>query len=106
MCEGVVPAKGKLVLRIRFQPQIVGEHSTDYFTITSAGSHLETVLKVVGSCKGTKAFLFLPVSFLPLEGKRLVLREGLEIIISLWSQTKPLLGSWLSLVYLLVFKLS
>ncbi|NXU14680.1 CFA65 protein, partial [Pardalotus punctatus] len=49
---GVVPAKGKLVLCIRFQPQIVGEHSTDYFTITSAGYHLETVLKVVGSCKG------------------------------------------------------
>ncbi|NXC02043.1 CFA65 protein, partial [Orthonyx spaldingii] len=50
--RGVVPAKGKLVLRIRFQPQIVGEHSTDYFTIMSAESHFETVLKVVGSCKG------------------------------------------------------
>ncbi|NXE89023.1 CFA65 protein, partial [Menura novaehollandiae] len=54
---GVVPAKGKLVLRIRFQPQIVGEHSTDYFTITSAGCHLETVLKVVGSCKGPSVSL-------------------------------------------------
>ncbi|NXM70139.1 CFA65 protein, partial [Serilophus lunatus] len=50
--HGVVPAKGKLVLRIRFQPQIVGEHSTDYFTIASAGCLPETVLKVVGSCKG------------------------------------------------------
>ncbi|NXC35212.1 CFA65 protein, partial [Campylorhamphus procurvoides] len=50
--HGVVPAKGKLVLCIRFQPQIVGEHSNDYFTITSAGCLLETVLKVVGSCKG------------------------------------------------------
>ncbi|NWV30401.1 CFA65 protein, partial [Origma solitaria] len=54
---GVVPAKGKLVLRIRFQPQIVGEHSTDYFTIASAGCHLETVLKVVGSCKGPSVSL-------------------------------------------------
>ncbi|XP_027534628.1 cilia- and flagella-associated protein 65 isoform X1 [Neopelma chrysocephalum] len=50
--HGVVPAKGKLVLCIQFQPQVVGEHSTDYFTITSAGCLLETVLKVVGSCKG------------------------------------------------------
>uniref|UniRef100_A0A8C3NUV1 Cilia and flagella associated protein 65 n=1 Tax=Cyanoderma ruficeps TaxID=181631 RepID=A0A8C3NUV1_9PASS len=57
VCEGVVPAKGKLVLCIRFQPQIVGEHSTDYFTITSAGCHLETVLKVVGSCKGPSVSL-------------------------------------------------
>ncbi|NXE01264.1 CFA65 protein, partial [Chaetorhynchus papuensis] len=53
----VVPAKGKLVLCIRFQPQIVGEHSTSYFTITSAGHHLETVLKVVGSCKGPSVSL-------------------------------------------------
>ncbi|NXJ73978.1 CFA65 protein, partial [Trogon melanurus] len=50
--NGVVPAKGKLVLSIRFQPQTVGEHSTDYFTIVSAGYLLQTVLKVVGSCKG------------------------------------------------------
>ncbi|KAM9630301.1 cilia- and flagella-associated protein 65 [Morphnus guianensis] len=50
--HGVVPANGKLVLCIRFQPQIVGEHSTDYFTIISAGCLLQTVLKVVGSCKG------------------------------------------------------
>ncbi|XP_068877003.1 cilia- and flagella-associated protein 65 isoform X2 [Aphelocoma coerulescens] len=55
--HGVVPAKGKLVLCIRFQPQIVGEHSTSYFTITSAGCHLETVLKVVGSCKGPSVSL-------------------------------------------------
>ncbi|XP_062354395.1 cilia- and flagella-associated protein 65 [Cinclus cinclus] len=55
--HGVVPAKGKLVLWIRFQPQVVGEHSTDYFTITSAGCHLETVLKVVGSCKGPSVSL-------------------------------------------------
>ncbi|NWH89784.1 CFA65 protein, partial [Aegithalos caudatus] len=55
--HGVVPAKGKLVLCIRFQPQVVGEHSTDYFTITSAGYHLETVLKVVGSCKGPSVSL-------------------------------------------------
>ncbi|XP_039553133.1 cilia- and flagella-associated protein 65 isoform X1 [Passer montanus] len=53
----VVPAKGKLVLWIRFQPQVVGEHSTDYFTITSAGCHLKTVLKVVGSCKGPSVSL-------------------------------------------------
>ncbi|NXO11170.1 CFA65 protein, partial [Oriolus oriolus] len=57
MCRGVVPAKGKLVLCIRFKPQIVGEHSTDYFTITSAGGHLQTVLKVVGSCKGPSVSL-------------------------------------------------
>ncbi|NWX42945.1 CFA65 protein, partial [Steatornis caripensis] len=50
--NGVVPANGKLVLCIRFQPQIVGQHSTDYFTIISAGCLLQTVLKVVGSCKG------------------------------------------------------
>ncbi|NWU32774.1 CFA65 protein, partial [Dyaphorophyia castanea] len=55
--HGVVPAKGKLVLCIRFQPQIVGVHSTDYFTITSAGHHLETVLKVAGSCKGPSVSL-------------------------------------------------
>ncbi|NXQ35424.1 CFA65 protein, partial [Alaudala cheleensis] len=55
--RGVVPAKGKLVLCIRFQPQIVGEQSTDYFTITSAGCHLETVLKVVGSCRGPSVSL-------------------------------------------------
>uniref|UniRef100_A0A8C8AGE9 Cilia and flagella associated protein 65 n=1 Tax=Otus sunia TaxID=257818 RepID=A0A8C8AGE9_9STRI len=50
--HGVVPAKGKLVLCIQFQPQTVGEHSTDYFTVISAGCLLQTVLKVVGSCKG------------------------------------------------------
>ncbi|NXO63631.1 CFA65 protein, partial [Phainopepla nitens] len=55
--HGIVPAKGKLVLCIRFQPQVVGEHSTDYFTIISAGCHLETVLKVVGSCKGPSVSL-------------------------------------------------
>ncbi|NWY90179.1 CFA65 protein, partial [Loxia curvirostra] len=53
----VVPAKGKLVLCVRFQPEVVGEHSTDYFTITSAGCHLKTVLKVVGSCKGPSVSL-------------------------------------------------
>ncbi|NXX38306.1 CFA65 protein, partial [Tricholaema leucomelas] len=52
MSHGVVPAKGKLVLCIRFQPQTAGEHSTNYFTISSAGCLLQTVLKVVGSCKG------------------------------------------------------
>ncbi|NXD27312.1 CFA65 protein, partial [Spelaeornis formosus] len=55
--HGVVPAKGKLVLCIRFQPQIVGEHSTDYFTVTAAECHLKTVLKVVGSCKGPSVSL-------------------------------------------------
>ncbi|NXG43747.1 CFA65 protein, partial [Psilopogon haemacephalus] len=50
--DGVVPAKGKLVLCIRFQPQTAGEHSTNYFTISSAECLLQTVLKVVGSCKG------------------------------------------------------
>ncbi|XP_055575401.1 cilia- and flagella-associated protein 65 [Falco cherrug] len=50
--HGVVPARGKLVLCIRFQPQTAGEHNTDYFTILSAGCLLQTVLKVVGSCKG------------------------------------------------------
>ncbi|NXH39067.1 CFA65 protein, partial [Dicaeum eximium] len=55
--HGVVPARGKLVLCIQFQPQIVGEQSTDYFTITSAGDHLETVLKVTGSCKGPSVSL-------------------------------------------------
>ncbi|KAM9235259.1 cilia- and flagella-associated protein 65 [Leptosomus discolor] len=55
--HGVVPAKGKLVLCIRFRPQTVGEHSTDYFTIISAGCLLQTVLKVVGSCKGPSVSL-------------------------------------------------
>ncbi|XP_030310179.1 cilia- and flagella-associated protein 65 [Calypte anna] len=50
--KGVVPANGKLVLSIQFHPQTVGKHSTDYFTVTSAGCLLQTVLKVVGSCKG------------------------------------------------------
>ncbi|NXH29691.1 CFA65 protein, partial [Myiagra hebetior] len=55
--RGVVPAKGKLVLCIQFRPQIVGEHSTAYFTITSTACHLKTVLKVVGSCKGPSVSL-------------------------------------------------
>ncbi|XP_009994564.1 PREDICTED: coiled-coil domain-containing protein 108 [Chaetura pelagica] len=55
--KAVVPANGKLVLHIRFQPQTVGKHSTDYFTITSAGCLLQDVLKVVGSCKGPLVFL-------------------------------------------------
>lgn len=80
--HGVVPAKGKLVLCIRFQPQIVGEHSTAYFTITSAGHHLETVLKVAGSCKGTKAFPVSPCQLLTTGGKRFVLGEGLGTIIA------------------------
>uniref|UniRef100_U3IZB5 Cilia and flagella associated protein 65 n=1 Tax=Anas platyrhynchos platyrhynchos TaxID=8840 RepID=U3IZB5_ANAPP len=50
--HSVVPAKGKLVLCIRFQPRTVGEHSTDYFTVVSAGCLQQAVLKVVGSCKG------------------------------------------------------
>nr|XP_025951513.1 cilia- and flagella-associated protein 65 [Dromaius novaehollandiae] len=50
--DGVVPAKGKLALCIQFQPQTVGKHSADYFTVVSAGCLLQTVLKVVGSCKG------------------------------------------------------
>ncbi|NWJ00164.1 CFA65 protein, partial [Crypturellus undulatus] len=50
--QGVVPAKGKLVLYIRFHPHTVGKHSTDYFTVLSAGCLLQTVLKVIGSCKG------------------------------------------------------
>ncbi|NXF92889.1 CFA65 protein, partial [Eubucco bourcierii] len=52
MSHGVVPAKGKLVMCIQFQPQTAGEHSTNYFTVSSAGCLLQTVLKVVGSCKG------------------------------------------------------
>lgn len=82
MSHGVVPAKGKLVLCIRFEPQTVGETSTDYFTITSAGCHLETVLKVVGSCKGTKDFPVSPCQLLTPGGKRLVLGEGLGAIIA------------------------
>ncbi|KAM6268884.1 cilia- and flagella-associated protein 65 [Porphyrio hochstetteri] len=50
--RGVVPARGKLSLHIRFQPQTVGQHSTDSFIVRSAGCLLQTVLKVVGSCKG------------------------------------------------------
>ncbi|XP_019472669.1 cilia- and flagella-associated protein 65 isoform X3 [Meleagris gallopavo] len=50
--HAVVPAKGKLALGIRFQPQTVGEHSTDYFTVTPTGCLQQTVLKMVGSCKG------------------------------------------------------
>ncbi|XP_025008202.2 cilia- and flagella-associated protein 65 isoform X3 [Gallus gallus] len=50
--HAVVPAKGKLALCIRFQPQAVGEHSTDYFTVTPTGCLQQTVLKMVGSCKG------------------------------------------------------
>ncbi|XP_031446362.1 cilia- and flagella-associated protein 65 isoform X1 [Phasianus colchicus] len=52
MSHAVVPAKGKLALCIRFQPQAVGEHSTDYFTVTPTGCLQQTVLKMVGSCKG------------------------------------------------------
>ncbi|OXB77110.1 UNVERIFIED_CONTAM: hypothetical protein H355_007757 [Colinus virginianus] len=50
--HAVVPAKGKLALCIQFQPQAVGEHSTDYFTVTPTGCLQQTVLKMVGSCKG------------------------------------------------------
>ncbi|NXX97356.1 CFA65 protein, partial [Centropus bengalensis] len=55
--HAVVPAKGRMVLSIQFQPQRVGEHSTDYFTIIYAGGLLQTVLKVVGSCKGPSVSL-------------------------------------------------
>ncbi|NXX10180.1 CFA65 protein, partial [Podargus strigoides] len=55
--HGVVPANGKLVLCIQFQPQTVGQQSTDYFTIMYAGCLLQAVLKVVGSCKGPSVSL-------------------------------------------------
>lgn len=76
MSHGVVPANGKLDLCVRFQPQTVGEHSTDYFTIVSAGCLLQTVLKVVGSCKGTRVKAF-PVSPCLLLS---TVREGLETV--------------------------
>ncbi|XP_015724709.1 cilia- and flagella-associated protein 65 isoform X2 [Coturnix japonica] len=52
LSHAIVPAKGKLALCVRFQPQAVGEHSTDYFTVTPTGCLQRTVLKMVGSCKG------------------------------------------------------
>lgn len=82
--HGVVPAKGKLVLCIRFQPQTVGEHSTDYFTIVSAGCLLQTVLKVVGLCKGTRMKVFLVSSCLvSAAGEGQVLGEGLGAVTAL-----------------------
>lgn len=82
MAHGVVPANGKLVLCIRFQPQTVGEHSTDYFTIVSAGCLLQTVLKVVGLCKGTrlKDFPVSPCLLLSTVGEGLVLGEGVGTV--------------------------
>ncbi|XP_065606522.1 cilia- and flagella-associated protein 65 [Cyrtonyx montezumae] len=50
--HAVVPAKGKLALSIQFQPQAVGELCTDYLTVTPTGCLQQTVLKMVGSCKG------------------------------------------------------
>ena len=78
--HSVVPAKGKLVLCIRFQPRTVGEHSTDYFTVISAGCLQQTVLKVVGSCKGITVKSFHVPLRLPLspEGKGLMPGEGLS----------------------------
>lgn len=101
--HGVVPAKGKLVLCIRFQPQTVGAHSTDYFTITSAGCLLQTVLKVVGSCKGTrvKAFPVSPCLLLSTTGQGQVLQEGLGTVTALshiltfcWDSGCPLCTIW------------
>lgn len=91
--HGLVPAKGKLVLSIRFQPQVVGEHSTDYFTITSAGCLLQTVLKVVGFCKGNRVKA-LPVSLclLSATGEGLVLGQGLRTVTA-FSHNLPSAGT-------------
>lgn len=72
--HAVVPAKGKLALCIRFQPQAVGEHSTDYFTVTPTGCLQQTVLKMVGSCKGES----FPCFLLPLSPAGEVLMLGEE----------------------------
>uniref|UniRef100_A0A8C3S3X0 Coiled-coil domain containing 108 n=1 Tax=Chelydra serpentina TaxID=8475 RepID=A0A8C3S3X0_CHESE len=48
----IVPANGKLLISVRFSPQTVGVQSVDYFTIEPVGNLTQTVLKVIGSCKG------------------------------------------------------
>ncbi|XP_053899197.1 cilia- and flagella-associated protein 65 isoform X2 [Malaclemys terrapin pileata] len=48
----IVPANGKLLISVRFSPQTVGVQSVDYFTLEPVGNLTQTVLKVIGSCKG------------------------------------------------------
>ncbi|XP_066477298.1 cilia- and flagella-associated protein 65 [Tiliqua scincoides] len=50
--QGVVPARGKSVIPLRFSPQTVGVECVDYFTIVPAGNITHSVLKVTGSGKG------------------------------------------------------
>lgn len=50
--RAVVPARGKLLLPVRFSPQTVGVQSVDYFSVVPAGGLTRAVLKVMGSCKG------------------------------------------------------
>lgn len=76
--HAVVPAKGKLALCIQFQPQAVGEHSTDYFTVTPTGCLQQTVLKMVGSCKG-ESFPRFHLPFSP-AGEALLLGEELGTV--------------------------
>ncbi|XP_053899196.1 cilia- and flagella-associated protein 65 isoform X1 [Malaclemys terrapin pileata] len=50
--QAIVPANGKLLISVRFSPQTVGVQSVDYFTLEPVGNLTQTVLKVIGSCKG------------------------------------------------------
>lgn len=52
--QAIVPANGKLLISVRFSPHTVGVQSVDYFTIKPVGNLTQTVLKVIGSCKGIK----------------------------------------------------
>ncbi|XP_073160973.1 cilia- and flagella-associated protein 65 isoform X1 [Lepidochelys kempii] len=55
--QAIVPANGKLLISVRFSPHTVGVQSVDYFTIKPVGNLTQTVLKVIGSCKGPLVFL-------------------------------------------------
>ncbi|KAJ7345981.1 hypothetical protein JRQ81_001931 [Phrynocephalus forsythii] len=50
--QATVPARGSLVIPLKFSPHTVGMKSVDYFSVVPPGNSGHSVLKVAGSCKG------------------------------------------------------
>lgn len=51
--EGVVRPGEKTYVSVFFHPEALDSRTVDYFSITPAGSASQTLLKVVGFCRGT-----------------------------------------------------